>query len=166
MRTLRIFAPGVCANCVLLLREAYAQTAYYSCARRMRTLRTILARGVCTHCVRRLGSYIAGHTLIVVDGHGAVSEIVGGSGCEWTVDWNLVIVGSQSVAMGVNVGEQTTLGEGNRGKDEVKNVARGYQNVFKTGWIPLCQGTCKKIFKLCSTENVLPSCKYILFSCI
>ena len=94
----------------------------------MRTLR-IPARGVCAHCVyliverkRDIGDerlkqeerkreeteeleLVAGHTLIAVDGHGAVSEIVGGSGCEWTVDWYLVIVGSESVAMGVHVGE-------------------------------------------------------------
>ena len=53
-------------------------------------------------------------TLVAIDGHEAVSLVVPGLGGIGTVDRNLVVVGTQSVAVGVCIGEQATLRGGGR----------------------------------------------------
>ena len=53
-------------------------------------------------------------TLVPVDGHGSVSLVVPWLGGVGTVDGDLVVVGAQSMAVGVSIGEQAALrvGEG------------------------------------------------------
>ena len=53
-------------------------------------------------------------TLVPVDGHGSVSLVVPWLGGVGTVDGDLVIVGTQPMAVGVSIGEQAALrvGEG------------------------------------------------------
>ena len=50
-------------------------------------------------------------TLVVGDALGPIPLVVGGFGGEGTVDGDLVVVGSQTVTVGVRVGEQTALQE-------------------------------------------------------
>ena len=56
------------------------------------------------HCVRIMWA-----TLVAVDGHGTVPLVVPGLAGIGTVDRDLVVVGSQPVAVCVCIGEQTTL---------------------------------------------------------
>ena len=48
-------------------------------------------------------------TLVIVEGLWSVSLVVVSPGVERTVNGDLLVVGSQTVTVGVRVGEQTTL---------------------------------------------------------
>jgi len=59
--------------------------------------------------IKAVGIVVGGSILVAVNGHKAVSLIVPGLGGVGTVDGDLVVVGSQSVAVSVCIGEQATL---------------------------------------------------------
>ena len=48
-------------------------------------------------------------TLVAVGGHGPIPLVVPALAGVGTVHWDLVVVGAQPVAVGVSIGEQTTL---------------------------------------------------------
>ena len=53
-----------------------------------------------------------------------------GKGAQWTIDWDLLEVGAQTMAMSIVIGEQTTLrgrerGEGGKEGREGKRGGRG-----------------------------------------
>lgn len=47
--------------------------------------------------------------MIVGEAHGTIALVVGDPGSEGTVDRNLQVVGAQTVAVGVGVGEEAAL---------------------------------------------------------
>lgn len=56
-----------------------------------------------------VGLVVGGGSLVAINAHRAVSLVVGDSGSERAVDGDLVIVGSESVSVGVGVGEESAL---------------------------------------------------------
>ena len=56
-----------------------------------------------------VGFVVGGGSLVAINAHGAVSLVVGHSGSEGAVNGDLVIVGSESVSVGVGVGEESAL---------------------------------------------------------
>ena len=84
-------------------------------------IRTIRRRGlrvqVCSACVQC--------TLVIVNCHGAISQVVVRPRGKRTVDRDLVVVGSQSMAMGVHIGEETSL----RQRMEGENIIYLYIHV-------------------------------------
>ena len=56
-----------------------------------------------------VGLVVRGGSLVAIHVHGAVSLVVGHSGSEGAVDGDLVIVGSESMSVGVGVGEESAL---------------------------------------------------------
>ena len=58
--------------------------------------------------------------MVFIYGHGSISLVVPGPGGIGTVDRDLVVVATQAMAVGVCIGEQTTLGEGREERGRCK----------------------------------------------
>ena len=60
--------------------------------------------------------------MVAVDTHEAVTLVVPGTGLEGAVDGDQVVDGSQAVAVGVHVGEQTALWRGGKEREKAGGV--------------------------------------------
>ena len=53
--------------------------------------------------------YAVVQTLIVINGHGTISLVVPGPSSVGTVDRNLVVISSQTMAVSISIRKETTL---------------------------------------------------------
>lgn len=57
----------------------------------------------------RVGLVVGGRTTVAVDGHVAITLLVGNAGVVGNVDGDLLVVGAEAVTVGIGVGEETSL---------------------------------------------------------
>jgi len=77
----------------------------------------------CLACVFRraregVGEVVGSARLVPIHAHGAVALVVADAGVERAIDGDLLVVGAEAVAVGVSVGEETSLKEEKRRKVE------------------------------------------------
>lgn len=97
---------------------------------------------------------VVGSTTLVVERHGTISlEVTHLEGAGSLVDWELLVVGSDSVSVSIGVGEQSRLEDGVVGwLDTGDHVRRVECNLLDLGKVVLlirtgeCGSVCKKIY--------------------
>jgi hypothetical protein len=65
--------------------------------------------GILFHVVNGVRLIVSGSAVVTIDLHEAISLVVSDSGSVRTIYWDLIVVGSESVSVGVWVGEESSL---------------------------------------------------------
>ena len=85
-----------------------------------------------------VGLVVNSAALVSIDSHGAISLVVGNSSSVRAVDGDLVVVGTESMSMGIGVREESALEHLiSRGLNTWDNMGRGESALFNFGEVVL-----------------------------